>query len=263
MSNKTIDLDYKNDGGIAIIYLNREKVMNALNQEMANEFVDVVKSLRNEQKARVVIVTGRGNAFCAGGDLLSFKSAEDPKEFLHGLAKKFHEGIIIMRDMDAPFIAAINGACMGVGLSLACACDIRIAAANAKFSVAFTGVGLSPDSGLPFFLPRIVGLGIATELAYFNPVFDAKHALEIHLINKIARNDNVLKDALEYAEKLLNMPTKALGMVKKLQDLAYSDTLDEHLAKELKYVSESAATNDFQEGVKAFFEKRKPAFKGN
>jgi 2-(1,2-epoxy-1,2-dihydrophenyl)acetyl-CoA isomerase len=211
---------------------------------------------------RAVIITGNGKAFCAGGDLAAFKSSHAPGKFLTELATRFHESIKRIRSMDAPFIAAIHGPCMGVGLSLACACDFRIAAEGAKFSVAFTGVGLSPDSGLPFFLPRIVGQAMATELAFFSQVIDAKRAREMNLVNTITTGD-VVKDATELARKLALMPTKALGAVKRLYDSAFSDSLEVHLAKEARSVGETASTADFKEGCAAFFEKRKPAFKGN
>jgi 2-(1,2-epoxy-1,2-dihydrophenyl)acetyl-CoA isomerase len=259
--HETVDLEIIDDGAIAIVRLNRPGAMNALNMQLADDFIAVLDKLAAADGLRAVIVAGNGKAFCAGGDLAAFKAAHSPAQFLTGLATRFHESIKRIRTMDVPFVAAIHGPCMGVGLSLACACDFRIAAEGAKFSVAFTGVGLSPDSGLPYFLPRIVGQAMATELAFLNPVIDAKRANEINLVNTVTSGD-VVKDATDLARKLASMPTKALGAVKHLYDSAFSDPLETHLAKEARSIGDTATTADFKEGCAAFFEKRKPSFKG-
>jgi 2-(1,2-epoxy-1,2-dihydrophenyl)acetyl-CoA isomerase len=259
--HETVDLELVDDGAIAIIRMNRPGAMNALNMQLADDFITVLDKLAGQDGLRSVIITGNGKAFCAGGDLAAFKSSHTPGQFLTELATRFHESIKRIRSMDTPFIAAIHGPCMGVGLSLACACDFRIAAEGAKFSVAFTGVGLSPDSGLPYFLLRIVGQAMATELAFLNPVIDAKRALEMNLVSTITTGD-VVKDATDLARKLASMPTKALGAVKRLYDSAFSDPLETHLGKEARSVGDTAATADFKEGCTAFFEKRKPSFKG-
>lgn len=262
MKQDTVELELVEENSIAVVRLNRPNAMNAMNMQLATDFNAALDQLTGlENCLRAVVVTGNGKAFCAGGDLAAFKSAHNRGNFLHELATKFHEAILKIRSLDAPFIAAINGSCYGVGLSLACACDFRIAVDTAKFSVAFTGVGLSPDSGLPYFLPRIVGLGIANELALLNPVIDVKRALEINLISMATEGD-VVTDAIELAKKLATMPTKALGAVKRLYNDAFSDPLPQHLEKEALAVSETAASEDFAEGCAAFFEKRKPAFSG-
>ncbi|NMC07584.1 MAG: hypothetical protein GYA24_20390 [Candidatus Lokiarchaeota archaeon] len=259
--HETVDLEMLDDGAIAIVRLNRPSAMNALNMQLADDFMAVLDKLAALDGLRAVIIAGNGKAFCAGGDLAAFKASHAPGQFLTELATRFHESIKRIRMIDAPFVAAIHGPCMGVGLSLACACDFRIAADAAKFSVAFTGVGLSPDSGLPFFLPRIVGQAMATELAFLNPVIDAKRAHEINLVNAITSGD-VMKEATDLARKLALMPTKAIGAVKRLYDSAFMDPLETHLAKEARSVGDTAATADFKEGCAAFFEKRKPSFKG-
>ncbi|HME53229.1 MAG TPA: enoyl-CoA hydratase-related protein [Candidatus Lokiarchaeia archaeon] len=261
MKEDTVELELVEENSIAVIRLNRPNAMNAMNMQLATDFNAALDQLTGVDGLRAVVVTGNGKAFCAGGDLAAFKSARNKGNFLHELATKFHEAILKLRYLDAPFIAAINGPCYGVGLSLACACDFRIAVDTAKFSVAFTGVGLSPDSGLPYFLPRIVGLSIATELALLNPVIDTKRALEINLIS-IATEGDVVADGIELAKKLATMPTKALGAVKRLYNDAFSDPLPQHLEKEAQAVSDTAASEDFVEGCAAFFEKRKPTFTG-
>jgi 2-(1,2-epoxy-1,2-dihydrophenyl)acetyl-CoA isomerase len=261
MTRKTVHLDSVDDSSIAIIRLNRPEALNALNPQLAEDFVSVVNELKEKPGLRAVVITGNGKAFSAGGDLAAFKAAVDAGQFLQALAGEFHNGINTLRNLDAPCVAAIHGACFGVGLSLACACDLRIAVETAKFSVAFTGVGLSPDSGLPYFLPKIVGLGVATELAFLNPVIDAGRAKEIHLVNLVTTRD-VVEESLDMARKLAAMPTRALGLVKQLYNTSYSLDLEQHLEMQVQCLGKSAATEDFREGCAAFFERRKPHFKG-
>ncbi|MHA1791466.1 MAG: enoyl-CoA hydratase/isomerase family protein [Promethearchaeota archaeon] len=260
MKHELVEKEYLDDGLILILKLNRPRALNALNKQLAAEFTEALNEAEQDEKLRAIIITGNGKAFCAGGDLAAFKSSEDPATFLKELATKFHEGIKKIRYLDVPVIAAINGPCFGVGLSLACACDFRIANSNAKFSVAFTGVGLSPDSSLPYFLPKIVGLGVATELALLNKTIDADQALSIHLVSAIS--GNAVDKAMELAKTLSRMPTKAIGMVKKLYNVAFSDSLEQHLEKEVEAIGITANTRDFLEGCNAFFEKRPPCFEG-
>jgi 2-(1,2-epoxy-1,2-dihydrophenyl)acetyl-CoA isomerase len=258
MIRENVELEYLEN--IAIIRLNRPEALNALNPELGDDYGSVIDELEGRPEARAIIVTGNGNAFCAGGDLAAFRKSIATGTSVGELAAKFHKNILKMRRMDAPFIAAINGPCFGFGLSLACACDFRIAAENAKFSVAFAGVGLSPDTGLPYFLPRIVGLGVATELAMLNPIIDVNRAKAINLIT--ASSEDAVEGAMKMARKLAAMPTKALGMIKRLYNDAYSDSLAYHLDKEAGCVGDASMTEDFQEGAAAFFERRKPEFKG-
>lgn len=261
--SETVEVEFVEDGTIAVIYLNRPDALNALNMQLAMDFGSVVDQVLKANTVRAVVVSGRGKAFCAGGDLAAFKDAEDPSKFLHDLASTFHDSVVKIRDMSVPWVAAINGPCFGVGLSLACCCDFRIAAATAKFSVAFTGVGLCPDSSLLYFLPKLVGLAKATELTMLNSTLIAEDALATNLINKIVEQEDIITESLELAKALAKMPTLALGLDKKLLDSSFCTTLDQHLFLELKSVSESAGTADFQEGCAAFFERRKPNFVGS
>lgn len=260
MTRNTVDLEYLDDASIAVIRLNRPQALNALNPELADDLSSVIDELEGRPALRAVVVTGNGKAFCAGGDLAAFQAMTQGGQSIAGMAAQFHTRILKLRALDAPFIAAINGPCFGFGLSLACVCDFRIAAESAKFSVAFASVGLTPDTGLPWYLPRLVGLGMATELVMLNPTIDAQQARVIQLINVVSASD-ALADALAMARKLVAMPTKALGMVKRLHDAAYSDTLAQHLDKQAQCVGEASLSEDFQEGCAAFFGKRKPVFK--
>lgn len=248
------------DGGIAEVRLNRPDALNALNEELARGFLRRMDEIASAGNVRAVIVTGMGKAFCAGGDLVAFKASTQAGALLHGLAKTFHEGVKKIRQADAPFIAAINGPCFGVGLSLACACDFRVASEHATFAVAFTGVGLSPDSGLPYYLPRIVGHAKATELALLNPVIDANQALGMHLLHRVGKNS--VDEARALALQIARMPPRAIAATKRLLDEAFSDPLGVHLDKELASVRDTGDTADFREGCAAFLEKRRPTFTG-
>jgi 2-(1,2-epoxy-1,2-dihydrophenyl)acetyl-CoA isomerase len=263
METTAVELEILEQGKIALVRFNRPDALNALNNQLAEDFGKVVDQLGKDKKVRAVILTGKGRAFCAGGDLAKFKAAPDPKQFLHKLAEIIHQSIVKLRAMNAPWIAAINGPCFGVGLSLACCCDLRMASANAKFSVAFSGVGLAPDSSLLYYLPRIVGLPKATEMTLLNAVLSAEEAFKIDLVSKVVEPEKLLEESLEIAKRLAGMPTLALGMDKKMLDASFCDTLEEHLDLELEYVTKAAGTADFQEGCQAFFERRKPNFKGS
>jgi len=262
MSYETIDLEILDDGALAVVHLNRPQARNALDPRLARDFVLCMREIGGREGLRAAVVTGRGSAFSAGGDLAAFHATDDPRHFLHELAVEYHEGIIGIRRMRVPFVAAINGACFGAGLALACACDFRIAASDAKLCFGFLGIGLSPDSGLPYFLPRIVGLGKAVELAMLNPVIDAQEALSIHLVSGVVDPGALMSEALSLARRLAAAPTVAVGRLKRLYDDCYSDGLDAHLAKQLRGVAETASTQDFREGCAAFLERRKPSFSG-
>ena len=258
----TVDLEVVEQGKIAMVGLNRPDALNALNTQFAADLGEVVDKLHEDEKIRAVIVTGKGRAFCAGGDLAEFRAAADPKQFIHDLAGSVHKSVLKIRGMNAPWVAAINGPCFGVGLSLACCCDLRVASTEATFSVGFTGVGLSPDSSLLYYLPKIVGLTKATEMTLLNVALSAEKALEIHLVSRVAEPEKLVEASFGMAKRLANMPTLALGMDKKMLDASFFGTLEQHLDLELECVSESAGTADFQEGCAAFFEQRKPEFKG-
>lgn len=248
---------------MAVLYLNRPDEMNAVNPQLAKDFVAALQELDNDPALRALVLSGKGKAFSVGGDLGAFRSAPNPVRFVHDLAAEVHTAVMLIRKLKAPVVAAVNGACSGVGLSLACCSDFRIASVPAKFCFAFVGVGLSADSALPFYLPKIVGPGKAAEMAMLNPVLSAQEALEIKLVDKVTKPEQLLGEALSLAGKLAAMPTIAIGKIRKLYDCAFSDSLEAHLNKELNFVAETAATADFKEGCEAFFEKRKPVFKGS
>jgi 2-(1,2-epoxy-1,2-dihydrophenyl)acetyl-CoA isomerase len=262
MRYETIELDYAGDGRIAVVRFARPEALNALDPRLADDLDRCLRAVEENAAVRAVVLTGKGKAFCAGGDLAAFKAAGDPAAFLGALAAKVHESVARMRAMRAPLVAAVNGACFGVGLSLACCCDLRLASSGATFCFGFTGVGLSPDSSLPYYLPRIVGHAKAAELAMLNPVLSAKDALDAGLVSRVTEPPRLFEEALATAAKIAAMPPLALGRLKRLLDAAFNQTLDEHLALELRLLVETAASRDFQEGCAAFAEKRKPSFEG-
>ncbi|MFX0070728.1 MAG: enoyl-CoA hydratase/isomerase family protein [Candidatus Hermodarchaeota archaeon] len=259
----TIILEIEESDDYATIYLNRPDQLNALNYQLAEDFVAAMEKIAKNDRIRCIIITGKGNGFCAGGDLAAFKQSTNPDDFLYNLATVFHKGIKILKNIDAPSVAAVNGACFGVGLSLACACDLRICSENSKFGVAFTSVGLSPDSSLTFHLPKIVGLPLANEMALLNRVFTAEEAKQYHLVsNIISSNKSLLDEARIIAKNLSRGPTKAFGSSKRLFTMSFSNNLDDQLNEEIVNIKKNATSEDFQEGVNSFFEKRKPNFKG-
>ena len=259
---ETIILEIKEPEYYAIMYLNRSDHFNALNFQLAKDFCSALEEIANNENIRCVIITGKGKAFCAGGDLGAFKKAEELDNFLIDLATILHKGIKMLKNLNAPSIAAINGDCFGGGLSLACACDFRVCTQNAKFGVAFTSVGLSPDTSLTFHLPKIVGLPLANEMAILNRMLNAEEALKYNLVSKATSEDSLMREVKELAVKISHGPTMAYGSTKKLFTASFSNDLESQLSEEIVNVKRNGASEDFQEGVNSFFEKRKPIFKG-
>jgi 2-(1,2-epoxy-1,2-dihydrophenyl)acetyl-CoA isomerase len=258
----TILLEIDESEFYAILYLNRPEQLNALNFQLAEDFCSALEEITKNEKVRCVIITGKSKAFCAGGDLGAFKKAEKPDNFLFNLATTFHKGIKLLKNINAPSIAAINGACFGVGLSLACACDVRICSENAKFGVAFTSVGISPDSSLTFHLPKIVGLPMANEMAILNRTLNAEEAMKYNLVSSITSEDSLLEKVKGIATKISYGPTMAFGSTKKLFTASFSNDLESQLNEEIMHIKKNAASEDFQEGINSFFEKRRANFKG-
>jgi len=259
---ETIELEIIDTDNYAIIYFNRPNQMNALIYKLAEELFLALDNISKNDSIRCVIITGRGKAFCSGGDVLEFQKAERPEEHIAKLVGKLHEVIRILNYMNAPSIAAVNGACFGAGLGLACACDFRICSENARFGSAFTSVGLSPDTSTTFFLPKIVGLSIAREMIFLNRILNSEEAKKANLVSQIFSNDSFLDEIKKLAIKLSNGPPVAFGSAKKLLTNSNSNNLEQHLEEERENVIKNAGLEDFQEGIRSFFEKRKPNFKG-
>jgi len=189
-----IDLEFDESNRIAIIYFNRTKQFNAFNIPLVNELITAFNKISSNDRIRCLVLTGRGKAFSAGGDVVEFKNAEKPDEFMASLVERLHQGIRDLKNMNIPSVAAINGACFGAGLGYAIACDFRISSELATFGCAFTKIGLSPDSSSTFHLPRLVGLGLANEMLFLNRVLNAEEALQFNLVNKLINSGNFLEE---------------------------------------------------------------------
>jgi 2-(1,2-epoxy-1,2-dihydrophenyl)acetyl-CoA isomerase len=263
MSYETIQLEMHGD--VAVITLNRPESLNALTSEVGQEFQSAVRELR-ERGARAVILTGAGRAFCAGGDLREMRKIAErdgrADAFFDEPLRLLNECILLIRQTPLPFIAAVNGAASGGGCNFALACDLVIAGESARFNQAFIKIGLSPDCGGTFILPRLVGWKRAAQLMMTGEVTSAADALSIGMINSVVADDQLMPQAMAMAEKLAAAPTAAIGRVKELLEASATNDYGEQLELEGKAQLQSGQTKDFREGVAAFIEKRPPKFVG-
>jgi 2-(1,2-epoxy-1,2-dihydrophenyl)acetyl-CoA isomerase len=263
MSFETVKIEINNS--VAIITLNRPEALNALSLQLT---VDLQAAINEaiENKARAVILTGEGRAFCSGGDLREMQSMWQKEgrieAFLEEPLKALHDVISLIRETPIPFIAAVQGVCAGAGTNFALACDIVIAAENTTFNEAFVRIGLSPDCGGSFFLPRAVGEKLAAEIFMTGGTLTAEKALQIGMINRVAGAKNLMSEAMQMAKQLALAPTGSIGRIKKMLNASFSNDLSQQLELEHKSQIESGKSNDFKEGVTAFFEKRQPNFTG-
>ena len=240
-------------------------MLNAVNERMGRELLEALKEVAQDDDVRSVIITGRGRAFCAGEDVQDlrgqYERGENPK-LGERLRYKYNPIIRRIRQMPKPIIAAVNGAAAGGGAGIAYSCDFRIAAENAKFIQAFIRVGLAPDSGTSFFLPRLVGFAKATELALTGDELSCKEAERLGLVSRVVPPDRLKAASQELASKLAQGPTKAIALTKRALNKSISSDLETVLEYE-SYLQEIAGgTVDHIEAVRAFFEKRRPTFKG-
>jgi len=255
---KTILSEQKEN--ILIISLNRPEVYNAFNSEMLSELHDVFKKAGEDENIRSVILTGTGKAFCSGQDLKDFNDKK--LTFKEALEQKYNPMIKSIAYLPKPVICAINGVAAGAGISLALACDYRIAAESATLTEVFINVGLVPDSGSSYFLPRIVGYAKAFEMCATGDKVTAAEAKEIGLVNKVVSGKLLMKSAEAAAGNFASRPTKAIGMIKDLLNRSFESSLDEMLKLEGDHQQTAGNSEDFREGIASFLEKRKPVFKG-
>ena len=257
-------LIFQERNGIAKITLNRPKEFNALDAEGVNELMKVIDHCRVDGDIRVVIITGEGRAFCAGGDIGFFKKflESNPSEPFRDLLKILNALIISLRRMPKPVIASINGAIGGGGMAIASACDIRICASSAKFKTGYTTVGLVGDGGWTLTVPMLIGLGRAIELMLLDSVFDAKQALDWGLVNFVVEDSKLDRFTNDIASRLARGPTKAFAIAKENINQAVLGQLEHQLELEGIGMVNASGTHDYIEGVNAFLEKREPLFKG-
>lgn len=243
------------------VTLNRPEVYNAFNEDMLYELQDVFKTAKDDDSVRCVVITGAGKAFCSGQDLKDFN--EKNSTFKEALDKKYNPLIKQITSLPKPVICGINGVAAGAGLSLTLACDYRIAVESASLIEIFINVGLVPDSGSSFTLPRLVGYAKAFEMCATADKIKARDAYRIGLVNKVVSNGATLNKSLQKtSQRFASMPTKAIGMMKDMLMKSFNTSLDDILELESQYQDICGNTEDFKEGINSFLEKRKPNFKG-
>ena len=260
---------YEVDQGVATITLNRPAVLNAISPQMIEELQAVLDTIRDDAPVRAVVLTGAGRGFCAGADLKGrqrVKPSEAPpdasKMGSERLRRTYNPLVLAIRTIEKPFIAAVNGVAAGAGCNLALACDIVLASDEARFGNVFTRIGLIPDCGGHFFLPRLIGFHKAAELMFTGDIIDAHEAERIGLINRVVPHAELPKQTRELAERLARGPTRAIGLCKRTLNIGISADLARVLDAEAEGQGLASQTEDHWEGVQAFLEKRSAHFLG-
>ncbi|MBO6585380.1 MAG: 2-(1,2-epoxy-1,2-dihydrophenyl)acetyl-CoA isomerase [Gracilimonas sp.] len=250
--------------GIFTITLNRPDKLNSFIFEMANQLKEALHRAESDDEVRCVLLTGEGRAFCAGQDLAeATEVSNDPDRDLSEIVHHTYIPIIKgIRKLEKPVVCAVNGTAAGAGANIALACDIVIASEEASFIQSFSQIGLIPDSGGTYILPRLIGLARATALTFLGEKVSAAEAVEMGMIWKAYPTGKYMDEAKAIASKLANMPTKGFGLTKRGFNAGFSNSLEEQMKLEAKLQAEAGKTHDYNEGVKAFMEKRKPEFKG-
>ena len=253
------EVETSRDGGVLTITLNRPEVLNAFDAAMHRALQAAFKEARADD-VRAVVVTGAGRGFCVGQDLTEFR--ESAGDIAHRLRGTYHPTILGLRSLEKPVVAAVNGAAAGAGLSLALACDLRLAADSATFVPAFINIGLVPDSGGSFFAARLLGYARALEWLASGRRLTAAEAHAWGLVSEVVEADALAERAAALAAELAALPTRGIALTKRLLDHAQTATLEEQLEREAQLQAAATRTDDFREGVAAFLEKRPPQFEG-
>ena len=249
---------------VAHITFNRPDAANGINLELARDFSDAIRRSQEDPEIRALLLSGNGKLFCAGGDLKAF-AAQEPSDlpaYLREVTRFLHGAISTFAHMSSPIIAAVHGSAAGAGFSLACACDFVFAAESAKFTMAYSRAGLTPDGSSTYFLPRIVGYRRALDMAITNPTLSAAQARDLAIVTHVVSDAHLLPKAREFAEQLAVGPTLAFGGIKRLLLEAANNGLEAQMARETDWISQMARTKDGREGIAAFVAKRAPKFVG-
>lgn len=260
MTYETILYDVQD--GVLHITLNRPERLNAMTEAMRYELIDAFTRAGDDASVRVVVLTGAGRGFCSGADLAAAMESGQPVDFGSVLRNTYNPLILRMRCLPKPIIAAVNGVAAGAGMSLALACDLRIAAESASFLQAFVKIGLVPDSGSTWLLPRLVGLTHALDLMLTGRKVTAPEALAMGLVNQVAADEQFVEAVAAVAQAYATAPTRAIGYIKQAVEYALDHSLEAALEHEAELQAQAGKTADHYEGVAAFLEKRAPQFKG-
>ncbi|MCZ6714177.1 MAG: enoyl-CoA hydratase-related protein [Deltaproteobacteria bacterium] len=254
---------YETRDGVAYITLNREAAANAINLQMGRDLMLVALRCDEDPGVRAVLIRAKGKIFCAGGDLGSFSSAgEGMPRLLKELTTYLHAAISRFARMRAPVVAAVHGSAAGAGFSLACASDLLVCAESAKFTLAYTRVGLTPDGSSTYYLPRLIGTRRALELMLTNRVLSSQEALAWGLVNRVVADDQLAQESESLARQLATGPTLAFGGVKQLLLSSANESLETQMEHEARAIADAARSSDAREGIEAFFAKRRAKFNG-
>ena len=266
MTEQHIKFELMDDVGI--ITLDRPEARNALTPDMVTQLGEAIERCQRPQ-VRAVLLTGTGNAFCSGADVKDFVDNLESggpqalSDHIRSLADELHSRVVLgLRRLDKPVVGGINGVAAGAGFSLSLGCDMRIAGEGARFLMAYANIGATADGGSTYLLPRLVGSGRAMEIYLASQPMGAAMALEMGLVNQVVADDALQRHAMETAVRLAQGPTTAYGRVKELFSQSWDKSLEEQLAAETDALSDTGLTADFQEGIKAFTERRQARFQG-
>jgi 2-(1,2-epoxy-1,2-dihydrophenyl)acetyl-CoA isomerase len=254
------EVETSREGAVLTITLNRPEVLNALNAALQKGLAAALKEARGPD-VRAVVITGAGRGFCVGQDLTEFREASG--DIGSRLRSTYHPNVLAIRALEKPVIAAVNGVAAGAGMSFACACDVRIAAESASFVPAFINIGLVPDSGGSYLVTRILGPARAFEWLTSGRKLTAVDAHHWGLVSEVVETDALAVRAAEVSAQFAALPTRAIGMTKRLIDHSVNATLEQQIEREAELQTAATQTDDFKEGVAAFLEKRPPEFHGH
>lgn len=257
--NEFTTIRYEEKNSVAWITLNRPDAFNSFTPEMNKEITRALRQVNRNDNVRCVVFTGEGRAFCAGQDI---KTVDEDTDYSALLREGYHPMVKAIKALEKPTIAAVNGVAAGAGMSLVLATDFRIVKTGASFVSAFMGIGLIPDSGFLYTLPRLVGYAKALEIATLDKPISAEQAIELGLATQLIDSDNWDDELETFVERLAKLPTKAYGLIKRYMLDSMNESFKALLDKEAPAQQTAALTDDHQEGLKAFIEKRKPVFSG-